>query len=525
MSDPTVMPLGQETQTEDSAAPAVTFADAAFQVQFVQMQFAHARDSYTDQVALEHHLNPQVSLWSNRFSDPETGRVAYTLGSCMDGATHEFQIRWDGLRAKYRKHHSCDCGRDDCPGAVGISLNTLKRHVRLLTDAGVAEILPQVRMWNQKRHGRGGGRENADDSNLFRVNFSRVLMSERIWDDAIGRWVKAYRVEAHDFSSISPHYRERLTGDTKESAPDPSMTPHCPLNDPSMTPYCSPSSEDCSNNCVFSSAEHEETAARIDPRGDEETGDRARSPAHLLSRNTFKVWTGKSGAVVWYNLSRAGKAPANAQVVPLSPDEAQYMWQVICSGDRDQDYADRAAYLQMDPDARAEKVFRWRHAADIKAQELRELEEAVRQEARAEQEAARAALRAEFDRLSARYDELSGRPGEADRHLGQNLRGPKGMPRLEVQVEHLRERVEQMEYEDAHKDDPPWTGDPSTLEPDTWMRSLRSAGRTQSGFVSPHGKVRQTYGRSGIKPGEVFGYFRWTPENGLEVAEPDGEAW
>lgn len=166
------------------------------------------------------------------------------------------------------------------------------------------------------------------------------------------------------------------------------------------------------------------------------------------------------------------------------------------------------------------------HEAEVEAEAEaeRQAEEDARQQARAEEEARRAALRAEFDRLSARYDELTGRPGRADELLRMNLCGPKGMPGLSAQVEHLRPAVDAEEYYLAHKDDPPWTGDVSKLVPDSRMTSPRIAGKTQDGFVTPGGKVRQTYGRHGIELGEVFGYFRWTPENGLEVAEPDDEA-
>ena len=60
------------------------------------------------------------------------------------------------------------------------------------------------------------------------------------------------------------------------------------------------------------------------------------------------------------------------------------MWTVIGSGDRDQDHADRAAFLLASPDARADEVYRWSHAAEIKAQERREREEADEEQAKAE---------------------------------------------------------------------------------------------------------------------------------------------
>lgn len=81
-------------------------------------------------------------------------------------------------------------------------------------------------------------------------------------------------------------------------------------------------------------------------------------------------------------------------------------------------------------------------------------------------------------RLTARYDELFRRPGEAKRILTQNFCGPNGrMPRPEVQVEYLRERIDQLEYYEAHKDDPPWTGDPAREAADRGRGARADAAR------------------------------------------------
>ncbi len=474
------------------------FESAAASARIAAAEFADAAEKYGRNVALK-RFNAQVSFWSNRFTNRRYRRFVYTMGSLMDGEAHTFTPSLALIIKRYRERH---------PGKT-ISPTTIKKYADVMAAYGIMDVIRRHQDSEDEHPG-------AQKTNEYRVHFDRVLVHDQ--------------VVPHDFTQVSPSW----TADGEASETDISNSRNetgigsgigggigsgiggGPLTYSSTLPGTSlPTSSH--------TAEDEQTSAREDPGGDEETatGDIPDGyPAHLVRRNTFKLWTAKSRKVVWYNLDRAGKAPADARTVLLYPAEAEYFWTGLKTGDQDQDYAARRTFLLASPDVRAEKVFRWRNAAEIEAQERRELEEAAGRQAQAEREAARAALRAEFDRLSARYDELTGRPGAADYHLGSNLRGPNGMPRLSVQVEHLREYVDQMEYYQARKDDPPWSGEPSTLIPDSGMTSARGAGKIQGGFVSPDGKVRQTYGRSDIKPGEVFGYFRWTEENGLEVVDP-----
>ncbi len=156
-------------------------------------------------------------------------------------------------------------------------------------------------------------------------------------------------------------------------------------------------------------AEDEETPGREDLGEEEETGEGI-CPAHLLRRNTFKLWTAKSGQVVWYNLDRASKAPADARVVILGPVEAQYFWTFLETGDRQETYDARRAFLLAPSGARDEEVYRWYHAGEIKEQERKKREEAerlateeTRQEAARAEEARKVDVRQEIDDLFDTY--------------------------------------------------------------------------------------------------------------------------
>jgi hypothetical protein len=163
------------------------------------------------------------------------------------------------------------------------------------------------------------------------------------------------------------------------------------------------------------------------------------------------------------------------------------------------------------------------------AKERAEREEAERQERIRAKEERRDGIQADLDRLKDRYDDLTGRPGDAGNHLGY-LRGPNGMPSLSRQVAYLAERVAELEYEKAHENDV-WTGDPSTVPVPSWVdgtaRNFRfkvTPGKVFRAWVTDEGKLVNYWYERRVRPGVTLGYFRWTDENGLELAGPDDES-
>lgn len=388
------------------------FESAAASARIAAAEFADAADKYGRDVALK-QFNSRVSFWANRFTNVRYRRWVYVLGECMDGETHEFTISMASLIKKYRKLF---------PGQ-SIGTTTIQKYNRLF-DGVIYDVKHNVQGSDDEHPG-------AYSSHTYTMHFSRVLVGDQ--------------VVPHDFTQVSPgaksaesdtsHSPTKSVNGSINGHDDGSVNGSVNGGGDVLLSHSSSSFIPTSSPTSSHTAEAEETSGREDLGGDEETVDRAKSPAHLLRRNTFKVWTGKSGKVVWYNLDRASKAPADARVVCLDPAEADYLWNGLGTGDRDRDYAACRAFLLAPQGARAEAVYQWQNAASIEAQERAEREEAERQER------IRAAG-AEVVLLVERYAGLTGKP-VADIQRNYSMFGP------EVARGELKSQIRKIEAKNA----------------------------------------------------------------------------
>ena len=339
--------------------------DAEISARIAAEEFTDAIAKHGRDAALR-QFNRRVSFWANRFTNVRYRRYVYTLASFMNGETHSFRVSQAALMAKYRKQH---------PGKKVPCHSTIQNYNEAMAAAGIFDVI---------HHRQGSEDENpgAYETTEYRVHFGRVLVDGQVMP--------------HDFTEASS--AEPDIGNIRTKTSDGFTDGFTDGSGDGFTDVLFSDSSPTSSLTSSHTAEDEETLHGEDLGGDEETVKHDKSPAHLLRRNTFKVWTGKSGQAVWYNLDRATKAPADARVVALDPISAQYFWKALDS------YDARREFLVAPPGARAEQVDRWYNAAKILDQEIRELEEVVRLEERQEAQAARRArqeAQAEAERIRA----------------------------------------------------------------------------------------------------------------------------
>ena len=161
-----------------------------------------------------------------------------------------------------------------------IGTTTIQKYNKLLGNGVIYDVKPNIQGPDDEHPG-------AYRSHTYTMHFSGVLAGDQL--------------VPHDFTQVSPA--------VKSTEPDIRNTATKSVNgsvnggvngrdDGGGDIHLSSSLIPTSSLTSSHTAEDEQTADREDLGGEEETADRAKSPAHLLRRNTFKVWTGKSGKVV-----------------------------------------------------------------------------------------------------------------------------------------------------------------------------------------------------------------------------------
>lgn len=335
------------TSPDDS----LTFELARALLDVAREQFVSDYERHGEAVAV-YRFKQQVSHWSNQFA-PELRGVARTVGNRMDGETHTFQIAWSRLL----HWHEQDRGEP-------VSLTTLRKRTRIWAEAGGLEIVtndvyspegnggrlrnhapaPKAdpdRLGKDKRRvgRRGGKRMFSDDSHTFRVDFSKVIKSRRVYDEVTRKWHAEYYAEPWDFRQIGPESQpfeaQSPADDAAESSPTPPTDPQLTPNIIPVTPYCSPSVPATVKGTasVPVPAGQGENVGR---EGDLETdGETARIFPDPF--NTYVVRTYRSGKRAYARLDRvsglAAKGVASEKIVALSPAEASWMWHTWPAGD------------------------------------------------------------------------------------------------------------------------------------------------------------------------------------------------
>jgi hypothetical protein len=168
--------------------------------------------------------------------------------------------------------------------------------------------------------------------------------------------------------------------------------------------------------------------------------------------------------VVWYNLDRATKAPANARMVTLSLDENDYLWNGLRTGDQKETYEARRSFLLASSDVRAKEVDRHRNAIAAEVQERiarqraedvaraaaeRERKAQAKEAKRLAQEEAERASQALLDELRPRLTALVDDYVAARLRQNHNARMPRFSIERDIRVLHTgheaQELLEKME--------------------------------------------------------------------------------
>lgn len=169
MSDPTVMPLGQETQTQPA-----DFELATALARIAAEEYATGKENYGTNAVLP-RFNAQVSFWANRFTNVRYRRFMYTMGSLMGGASHSYTPSVALIIKRYRERH---------PGKT-ISPKTVKTYTDAMAAYGIMDV-------TRRHQGSEDEHPGAQKANEYRVHFDRVLVD--------GQAVP------HDFTRVSPSW-------------------------------------------------------------------------------------------------------------------------------------------------------------------------------------------------------------------------------------------------------------------------------------------------------------------------------
>lgn len=105
-----------------------------------------------------------VQAWAIRFTPRKIHRFALIMGRSADMTTHAHYRSFKKIGSTYRQYFKED-----------LSYSTLVRRLKMFEEAGVLSI-------ERRKQGPGEEHPGAQASNLYTVNFSRVIVGTEVLD-------------------------------------------------------------------------------------------------------------------------------------------------------------------------------------------------------------------------------------------------------------------------------------------------------------------------------------------------------
>lgn len=109
-------------------------------------------------------FNAAVDAWGERFTPDKMRRFAFTIGKPADKVFHTHYMSWRGLMDQYYRMYGRPIGR--C---------TVGRYIKTFEALGIITV-------TNRKQGADGEYPGANMSNLYTIDFRKVLVAGRVVD-------------------------------------------------------------------------------------------------------------------------------------------------------------------------------------------------------------------------------------------------------------------------------------------------------------------------------------------------------